>query len=539
MAITVSNITVLSVPASTTYFTQYAGSVSDVRTLMSSLGNDFHNSSKPRGEIYTIWESDTMRIESGNGSEDSNQYLYIYDKVNNNRIQIMNNPNFRRIYVAFGFDDDLHLAYYFAVGTFYYNDNWEEQTYGVIGALPADKQRAYELISGNQIPEYNWQSVPSISGKNGTLSLVTLDSESINDGEPVSGAAVSVFDQNPVSGNNVKDIVDGNTPLIPSAVDVTAAFIISNPPVGELASRILAAKKGSIPESIEDADKTVPISANSSNVTMLDLDENSQYYFAIFVADAAGDTAVSDPKDIYTSADEGWIFDYTGEIQIFVAPKTGVYSLETWGAQGGDASDGTLTARGGYGAYAYGEVVLSQGDTLYINVGGQNGYGGGGKVVVTQNIQPSVCNTYFESTVDYDWLPYRDSAYCIWYGDVNKGRFVADGDKMTYYNSMVNSESHFWIPLQAHRHVKTIKFKYRKVRAGGDITYLWFRCLLQNRDDEGHLTDQVIVVDDLTGATTNEISVNYECDIIADYIHLMTCDGEVYVKDLQIIYETT
>lgn len=152
---------------------------------------------------------------------------------------------------------------------------------------------------------YEWQSVPSISGKNGILSLVTLDSESINDGEPVSGAAVSVFDQNPVSGNNVKDIVDGNTPLIPSAVDVTAAFIISNPPVGELASRILAAKKDSIPESIEDADKTVSIPANASNVTMPDLDENSQYYFAIFVADATVDTAVSDPKDIYTSGDEG------------------------------------------------------------------------------------------------------------------------------------------------------------------------------------------------------------------------------------------
>lgn len=228
---------------------------------------------------------------------------------------------------------------------------------------------------------YNWQSVPSISGKNGILSLVTLDSESVNDGEPVSGAAVSVFDQNPVSGNNVKDIVDGNTPLIPSAVDVTAAFIISNPPVGELASRILAAKKDSIPESIEDADKTVSIPANASNVTMPGLDENSKYYFAIFISDASGNTAVSDPKNIYTSADEGWLFDYTGQIQIFVAPKTGIYRLETWGAQGGDATDGTNSARGGYGAYAYGEALLNQGDTLYINVGGQNGYGGGGNPV--------------------------------------------------------------------------------------------------------------------------------------------------------------
>lgn len=71
-------------------------------------------------------------------------------------------------------------------------------------------------------------------------------------------------------------------------------------------------------------------------------------------------------------------FNYTGAIQTFTAPKTGIYQLETWGAQGENATDGTLTARGGYGAYATGEVSLTQGDTLYINVGGQNGYGGGG-----------------------------------------------------------------------------------------------------------------------------------------------------------------
>ena len=203
MAITVSNISVLSVPVSTTYFTQYVPYSGDVRNLMWSLGTDFHNSSKPQGEIYTIWESDTMRIESGNGSGDTNQYLYIYDKVNNNRIQFMNNPNFREIYVAFGYDDDLHLAYYFAVGTFYSNNNWDLKTYGVIGNMPDTKKRAYELISGNQVPAYNWQSVPSISGKNGILTLSTLND--VNDGEPVETSDTSKF--NLTDGSNVSALV--------------------------------------------------------------------------------------------------------------------------------------------------------------------------------------------------------------------------------------------------------------------------------------------------------------------------------------------
>lgn len=73
-----------------------------------------------------------------------------------------------------------------------------------------------------------------------------------------------------------------------------------------------------------------------------------------------------------------WTYDYTGSIQEFTAPKTGRYKLEVWGAQGGDATSGNTTARGGYGSYSVGEVSLTQGDKLYIDIGGQNGYNGGG-----------------------------------------------------------------------------------------------------------------------------------------------------------------
>ena len=85
--------------------------------------------------------------------------------------------------------------------------------------------------------------------------------------------------------------------------------------------------------------------------------------------------------------DNEWGFQYTGEIQTFTAPRTGIYQLETWGAQGGNAEDSEneLVARGGYGAYAVGEVLLTQGDTLYIGVGGQNGYNGGGNYVPPNN----------------------------------------------------------------------------------------------------------------------------------------------------------
>ena len=59
-------------------------------------------------------------------------------------------------------------------------------------------------------------------------------------------------------------------------------------------------------------------------------------------------------------------FDYTGNEQVMDILVDGVYSIEAWGAQGGDRSKILL---GGYGAYAYTEVELHVGDKLYINVG--------------------------------------------------------------------------------------------------------------------------------------------------------------------------
>ena len=63
-------------------------------------------------------------------------------------------------------------------------------------------------------------------------------------------------------------------------------------------------------------------------------------------------------------------YDYTGGVQIFTAPISGLYTLEVWGAQGGNSADSSVNRQGGYGAYATGEIQLSKGTNLYIVVGG-------------------------------------------------------------------------------------------------------------------------------------------------------------------------
>lgn len=61
-----------------------------------------------------------------------------------------------------------------------------------------------------------------------------------------------------------------------------------------------------------------------------------------------------------------YIFEYTGEIQEFVVPTTGIYLLETWGAQN---SESELK-----GEYSTGEIALNEGDVIYIYVGGQKDF---------------------------------------------------------------------------------------------------------------------------------------------------------------------
>lgn len=70
-------------------------------------------------------------------------------------------------------------------------------------------------------------------------------------------------------------------------------------------------------------------------------------------------------------------FSYTGSVQTFIAPVTGTYKIELWGAQGGESYSGV-------GGYTSGNIILFAGETLYIYVGGQpqsvvvGGYNGGG-----------------------------------------------------------------------------------------------------------------------------------------------------------------
>ena len=96
--------------------------------------------------------------------------------------------------------------------------------------------------------------------------------------------------------------------------------------------------------------------------------------------------------------EETWSIEYTGTEKTLNISKTGVYRLETWGAQGGNGTtnkwddNSIVTYKGGYGGYSTGTISLNKNQTIYINSGGagddsiagteviktSGGYNGGG-----------------------------------------------------------------------------------------------------------------------------------------------------------------
>lgn len=101
--------------------------------------------------------------------------------------------------------------------------------------------------------------------------------------------------------------------------------------------------------------------------------------------------------DLVISRDKKNNFGYTGKEETYEIDKDGVYRLEAWGAQGGSYDD---SFKGGYGAFATGDIELRKGDVLYINVGGSGigapipitttfatdgGYNGGGRADATSD----------------------------------------------------------------------------------------------------------------------------------------------------------
>ena len=106
---------------------------------------------------------------------------------------------------------------------------------------------------------------------------------------------------------------------------------------------------------------------------------NQTYQTHLYIYDNAGNggyynqTSVAIPQQFQPVE-----FNYTGKVQKFTAPYTGKFKLEVWGAEGGGNTSRTDSSHSGLGGYSQGTISLTQGQTLYIYVGGHPTYLNGG-----------------------------------------------------------------------------------------------------------------------------------------------------------------
>ena len=85
---------------------------------------------------------------------------------------------------------------------------------------------------------------------------------------------------------------------------------------------------------------------------------------------------VGKPINFNYAGDMVFNFDYTGGEQTFIAPISGTYRLETWGAQGGNAIlDGNELENIFYGGYSNGQINLQKDSQIFVSVGGKGNIG--------------------------------------------------------------------------------------------------------------------------------------------------------------------
>ena len=104
------------------------------------------------------------------------------------------------------------------------------------------------------------------------------------------------------------------------------------------------------------------------------------FLFILFIS-TMGIYANTDQSSAPLNSPDEYNFIFTGTQESFVIPETGLYTIEAWGAEGGNLGS---TGKGGKGGFVSGEIQLNKNEELFITVGGKGdsfsrGFNGGGQ----------------------------------------------------------------------------------------------------------------------------------------------------------------
>ncbi|MBK6566016.1 MAG: T9SS type A sorting domain-containing protein [Saprospiraceae bacterium] len=170
----------------------------------------------------------------------------------------------------------------------------------------------------------------------------------------------------------------GITPAFPGCIQVAtgSVTVLDSVAITQPPNQTLCANTSTNPVNFMSVPSNVKYSWTNDN-TAIGLAASGMGNIPTFIATNPGSTPIT--ANITVTAMVMDTFNFTGQVQQYIVPP-GVTSIEieTWGAQGANGTVGNAPGNGGLGGYSKGTLAVTPGETLYLNVGGQNGFNGGG-----------------------------------------------------------------------------------------------------------------------------------------------------------------
>jgi prepilin-type N-terminal cleavage/methylation domain-containing protein len=164
----------------------------------------------------------------------------------------------------------------------------------------------------------------------------------------------------------VKVVNDTTAPII-TLLGTTPITVIQNTTYTDAGATATDDQDGNLTSQI--------VTVNNVNIAVV-----GTYTVTYDVTDSSGNHATQVVRTVNVVAPPSPAdYAYTGAMQAYTVPFSGIYKLEVWGAQGG----GTTGCLGGLGGYSVGNITLTKDQVINIYVGqqGQNttgGWNGGG-----------------------------------------------------------------------------------------------------------------------------------------------------------------
>ena len=182
----------------------------------------------------------------------------------------------------------------------------------------ADPEAFYTILVEHPAPEFDWEAVETIAGKDKVVNLSVLKSTSISDGHAVSDGTANDFVNSPMAVS-IPDILSLDLPIVENnPVSIALKYNIPELTDSTYASCKVVAKKNKIPKSKTDGDKIIDVSSTSHACVITGLEEETKYYVVIFVEDSTGNKAESEPKDITTGKVEGIFKSHVGVNKVLI-----------------------------------------------------------------------------------------------------------------------------------------------------------------------------------------------------------------------------